>query len=135
MREILFRGKRKDNGEWVKGDLRQDKDLGESYISGWNYYTDCAGAEREPFEHEVIPETVGQYTGVIDMFDEKVFEGDYIYCDADEEAGIIKFDDGEFVAIFGNVIDSNQFADIMGCSRVFGNIHDNPKLLGFTEEK
>ena len=76
MREILFRGKRKDNGEWVKGDLRQDKDLGKSYISGWNYYTDCAGAEREPFEHEVIPETVGQYTGVTDIFGDKGFEGD-----------------------------------------------------------
>ena len=44
MREILFRGKRKDNGEWVEGDLRQDKDTGASYISGWNYYTDIVQA-------------------------------------------------------------------------------------------
>lgn len=54
MREILFRGKRKDNGEWIEGDLRQDKDLGESHISGWNYYTDCAGAERELCESQAI---------------------------------------------------------------------------------
>ena len=46
MREILFRGKRKDNGEWLEGNLRQDKDTGASYISGWNYYTDCAGLEQ-----------------------------------------------------------------------------------------
>ena len=81
IRIIIFRGKRKDNNKWIEGDLRQDKDLSTSYISGWNYYSDNEGLQREPFEYEVTSETVGQYTGVNDVFGEKVFEGDYIYCD------------------------------------------------------
>ena len=48
MREILFRAKRIDNGEWVEGDLRQDRDLETAYISGWDYYTTEGGLEREP---------------------------------------------------------------------------------------
>lgn len=79
MREILFRGKRKDNGEWVEGYLVKYDD--EAYIftqeevhKGMDMggYLDCCKM------NEVIPETVGQYTGFVDKFNRKIFEGDII---------------------------------------------------------
>ena len=127
MREILFRGKRDDTGEWIEGDLRQDKDIGASYISGWNYYADCAGLEREPFEHEVIPESVGQYTGLTDKNGTKIFEGDVVnILTENNEIGIVKYDEGGFeVEADGFVIDFKQ--NINGTDvAVIGNIYDGP---------
>lgn len=72
MREILFRGKRVDNGEWIYGSLvvRQKEDGGKKYfISGF-----------EPFSKagEVLEETVGEYTGFRDTSGKAVFEGDVV---------------------------------------------------------
>lgn len=58
MREILFKAKRKDNGEWVEGYYRADPDLDTHYICGWNYYASENGLEREPFEEEINPDTL-----------------------------------------------------------------------------
>lgn len=83
MREYLFKGKRLDNGEWIEGDLSQDRDLGKAYIHGYDYYTDECGLQREPFEFEVDPETVGQFTGGVEFSLEgaekrKIFDGDIV---------------------------------------------------------
>jgi len=75
----LFRGKRLDNDERVEGDLRQDKDLGTAYISGWDYYQDGSGNQREPYEYEVDPATVGQCTGLKDENGKLIFEGDILH--------------------------------------------------------
>lgn len=65
MREILFRGKRIDNGEWVEGDLIHSLD-GRIAISADDYLL------------EVQSETVCQYTGLTDRNGRKIFEGDIV---------------------------------------------------------
>lgn len=130
MREILFRGKRDDTGEWIEGDLRQDKDLGTSYILGWDYYEEDWEFQREPFECEVIPESVGQYTGLTDKNGTKIFEGDVVnILTENNEIGIVKYDEGGFeVEADGFVIDFKQNIDGTDVE-VIGNIYDDPKPL------
>ena len=131
MREILFRGKRADNGEWVDGDHFRDPDLETDEIIGYQYYTDEEGPQREPYCHRVIPETVGQYTGIEDENGRQICEGNIVWCEADEEYGEVEWDKdtARFVVRFSTFI--ADFDNLYGYEvEIVGNAYDNPELIG-----
>ena len=149
MREILFRGKRIDNGEWVEGFFvaKADPLLGimNSYIL--TQELDDNGILRSHMAwYKVDPETVGQYTGLIDKNGTKVFEGDILkFTDTNAEyewIGKVEFGNPnaeynwgfQLVYISGTKpnIDILLWFDMEETgahSEVIGNIHDNPELL------
>ncbi len=73
--EILFRGKRKDNGEWVEGYYVCLNGKSHRIYTGYAE-TDCG--HYYPDFYEVIPETVSRYTGLPDKNGKKTFEGDIV---------------------------------------------------------
>lgn len=134
-REIKFRGKRLDNGEWVEG------------TPVWSVNDRCymiIGAEEAELidflcqvEYvEVDPDTVGQFTGLHDANGKEIYEGDVILEDKDPSMLEIVFRDGIFFASIGATHGENPY---MNCAlrvildrrktHVIGNIHDNPELL------
>lgn len=125
MREILFRGKEKDSGKWIYGDLRHISDGHGGYILC--IVDNTSGKNNDVTGIEAIPETVGQYTGLTDKSGTMVFEGDILRDDDAEENGVVVFEEGEFCVVFGNV-ETHGIADITCGCYVNGNIHNNPEL-------
>ena len=123
MREILFKGKRVDNGEWVEGWYAPLVCNDKTVIP---YIRDINGTDWK-----IIPETVGQYTGLTDKNGNKIFEGDivYYYISPYHKRFIVEFFDGAFVIKNkGNHIRSPLY-HFCPLVEVIGNIHDNPELL------
>ena len=133
MREILFRGKRLNNGEWVEG---------------FYNHLPCGrfGADEHMIQtvlengkigmlYDIDPSTVGQYTGLKDKNGKRIFEGDIIR----------KTNEGRHAQIFTADIRTSFCTNekvyygpcdylIESCEyEVIGNIHDNPELLEYSE--
>ena len=127
MREILFRGKRKDNGKWAYGYLYIRND-GQYEISFYSKYFDS-----ERFTYDIIPETVGQYIGLTDKNGKRIFEGDIVERLWLGEKHIYRiYYDSDISSFIGADIDCQGFTTFNydSCEfEVIGNIHDNPELL------
>lgn len=154
MRDILFRGKRKDNGEWVEGyyvkslwlETKQKLDVIIPTLNAFHFNSVTGW-------HSVDVSTVGQYTGITDKDGTKIFEGDILkgfeYPFFREEDGthnyfaeVVWFDNSP---AFGLWTFKNPESTVSGISHgnsdyiedfdsemweVIGNIHDHKELLG-----
>ena len=130
MREILFRGKRTDNGKWECGDLLSPNEFNAIphivYIDYLNEYGDI-GEISAP----ILPETVGQFTGLTDKNGKRIFEGDIVtgYFNHEKIVGYVFYGGNAhfFIqrdGIYGIGLDNSD------CwLEVIGNIHDKPELL------
>ena len=125
MREILFRGKWKNSGEWVYGNLfNPDKADTPTQI--------CIGTYIARTCYEIDPETVGQYTGLHDKNGRKIFEGDIVRC---YYSDISPFTDEIEPYEKEVLIDDILRSEVIGwidCAdelEIIGNIYDNPELL------
>ena len=136
MREILFRGKRLDSGEWIQGDIVQFPVHGVVRI-----------VEQKPSykDAEVDSDTVGQYTGLTDKNGRKIFEGDILqgfWYGEGVRAKVVWIDDAATFGILYSFRKSGEKTAWLNSSwykftsespcfpEIIGNIYDNPELLG-----
>ena len=142
-RKILFRGKRIDNGKWAEGDLINNEGSVFIFIShgvkpnGFEYVK--IGGATVGYIVEVIPESVGQFTGLTDKNGVKIFEGDIVSF----KRGIGNWTGKFMTTIHGVYWDEIVSRFSLGKEQegikfrshpryeyeVIGNIHDNPSKL------
>ena len=163
MREILFRGKRLDNGEWAEGYYFERKDTKGSVIesvivvdayeqitSGQRYVR--SNINRECFQ--VDYKTVGQFIGLTDMNGKRVFDGDIIkfhkYRYEPDWTGTVCYEHCTYMATGRMPLSYEKGINeeplycpfevvISGIDKstikIIGNIHDNPELLEVTDNE
>jgi hypothetical protein len=135
MREIIFRAKRKDNGEWVYGYYARFETIREVF---YVIYTDCADDYSGGLLahcYDVKPETVGQYTGLTDKNGTKIFEGDIVKTKYGRLCEVVWFSSNRYQSWGLKPLETkHRYPDAydMWASNnleVIGNIYDNPELL------
>ena len=128
MREIIFRGKRLDNGEWAEG----------YFVNLWmiNYQKhQPIITDNNAVSYDVDPSTVGQYTGLCDKNGKKIFEGDIMAFTAYgfDYIGTVEFADGSFSVMCEHASPFLDQAVSKHGAYIIGNMHDNPELLNGAE--
>lgn len=124
MREILFRGKRESNGEWVEGYLYPStgRDKGKWLITVVSLDLNTSNT------YAIIPDTVGEFTGLFDRYGNGIFEGDIIEYFGEQYQVIWKNDEATFSIALGNN-EYCYFDDLdSNLSAVIGNVYDNPEM-------
>lgn len=146
MREILFRGKRVDNGEWAFGNFIEDKWGDDNGNTIYAILQDRVAPDIAELwtPVRVDPETVGQYTGLKDKNGKRIFEGDIVqwkdenfnsYTSVVEWCGE-KWNYPAFdLAKHDYECNGLQYVHEDCIIEVIGNIHDNPELLEVKELK
>ena len=155
MREILFRGKRVDNGEWIEGGYAENGGktfiiVRTRYIPDTRDWDTVEYYENNPCYHlsmiEVDPENVCQYTGLTDKNGRKIFEGDIVRDIFNASVvGIVRygeyrntFNDDEHGGHVGFYVEWKEKRDLLRKDLVYwvknsefiGNTFDNPELIG-----
>jgi len=137
MREIKFRGKRLDNGEWVYGYyFIEERDIEDGII--WRDIPQIQQRYGDHFQYfDVDPATVGQYTGLHDKNGKEIYEGD-IVKDSNGRVAYVTFLQQEmgYVLVYHNNDtrllghrNTESSYDIDFNIEVIGNIYENPELL------
>lgn len=117
MREIKFRGKDINTGEWRYGFY-----VGETEKVGYIF--------SDYVVHSVLTETVGQFTEFYDTINIKIYDGDIVDCEDVDSFGVVYWDndDARYCILFNGTI--YDFGDFTSSEiEVISNIHDNPELL------
>lgn len=145
MREILFHGKRKDNGEWIEGFYHyrdyvfNGEDVRKHYILPINAQDAV----------EIVPNTAGQFICMTDKDGSRIWEGDFVKIEvlygegynSRSVTGVISYDDLGFLGVIIEYCDGHPVWSDIICElelsgaiedhsfEVIGNIYDNPELL------
>lgn len=145
MRQIKFRGKRVDNGDWVEGSYHYSADGKYHYILALEKFNERVGKEMMLHTAEVNlidPATVGQFTGLIDKNGKEIWEGDILFCHEYDSSdcghmivqtfknAVVGFGSGSYYYYpKGNMKMPHQLLMYAYEPEIIGNIHDNHSLL------
>ncbi len=140
MREILFKAKRKDNGEWVEGYYCKWKQIRRTICVAEEKIVDCIivwMSDGSMLRHEIDPDTLCQYTGLTDKNGKKIWENDI--CDRKEKyPEIVTYNKGDWQLDYSYALGKEKhfcacnlgfYACERKCVEVIGNVFDNPELL------
>ena len=153
MREILFKAKRVENGEWIEGYyykvqetvycFKKDYEKNPVPIHHFIIFTRTTdwGLPMQVYQTEIIPETLCQFTGLCDKNGKKIWENDI--CDRKEKyPEVVKMANGDWTLDYSYVSHKERgacycnlgfYAEERKCVEVIGNIFDNPELLEVQE--